>query len=321
MSTSQVQATLPGTLIGNYDAVTNPTGTLTRPGAFGGAGNLPVNFNATGGANGAATTRPAGAFTLIADTTGLTVSIDGFTADLLVGSTPSFDFAVTAVFQTFRTFNPNSIYPGNFPITIPLGASTLNTLSLAQTGQAVGTLTPAGAGAYDFTLAAPAEATVSVTLLDGSVIGPVTVPAPLVLTGTLTIEGATAIVTLAAQTSASQTIPDPAPGQGVTALPFALPTVLPPGQTANVLVSFTISSITLGFGVDAMIVAAGVAPCPGDTNGDGVVNFIDLNAVLGAFGASLGQPAYSPGADLNADGIVDFLDLNVVLSNYGASCR
>ena len=33
-----------------------------------------------------------------------------------------------------------------------------------------------------------------------------------------------------------------------------------------------------------------VAPCPGDTNGDGVVNFSDLNAVLSAFGQSGAHP-------------------------------
>jgi hypothetical protein len=53
---------------------------------------------------------------------------------------------------------------------------------------------------------------------------------------------------------------------------------------------------------------------PGDTNGDGVVNFTDLNIVLAGFGQT---GAGLPG-DLNDDGIVDFSDLNEVLSNFGA---
>ncbi len=57
--------------------------------------------------------------------------------------------------------------------------------------------------------------------------------------------------------------------------------------------------------------------CPGDTNGDGVVNFTDLNAVLGAFGQT---GANLPG-DVNDDGAVGFADLNEVLSNYGVGCR
>ncbi|MBX3352759.1 MAG: hypothetical protein KF684_07475 [Phycisphaeraceae bacterium] len=58
-------------------------------------------------------------------------------------------------------------------------------------------------------------------------------------------------------------------------------------------------------------------PCPGDTNGDGVVNFADLNTVLGSFG--LAGDAI-PG-DVNDDGVVNFSDLNIVLANFGAVCR
>lgn len=55
---------------------------------------------------------------------------------------------------------------------------------------------------------------------------------------------------------------------------------------------------------------------PGDTDGDGSVDFVDLNHVLsdyGQFGSGL------PG-DVNADGLVDFVDLNIVLGEFGAAC-
>jgi hypothetical protein len=55
---------------------------------------------------------------------------------------------------------------------------------------------------------------------------------------------------------------------------------------------------------------------PGDLNGDGVVNFTDLNIVLGAFGSS-GVPGMTPG-DADGDGVVNFTDLNIVLGNFGA---
>lgn len=61
-------------------------------------------------------------------------------------------------------------------------------------------------------------------------------------------------------------------------------------------------------------VAAVRSPFPGDTNDDGVVNFVDLNIVLSNFGAL----AHLPG-DANCDNRVDFLDLNIVLSNFGMS--
>lgn len=58
--------------------------------------------------------------------------------------------------------------------------------------------------------------------------------------------------------------------------------------------------------------------CPGDANGDLVVNFSDLNIVLGQFGQS--GPVGSLEGDLNLDGVVDFEDLNLVLSFFGATC-
>ena len=56
-------------------------------------------------------------------------------------------------------------------------------------------------------------------------------------------------------------------------------------------------------------------PCPGDVDGDGLVDLADLNAVL----ASFGQTGDLPG-DANADGQVDLLDLNIVLGAFGVPC-
>ncbi len=56
--------------------------------------------------------------------------------------------------------------------------------------------------------------------------------------------------------------------------------------------------------------------CPGDTNGDNIVNFADLNAVLSTFG----QTGSGLAGDVNGDGVVNFVDLNIVLSNFGMVC-
>lgn len=59
------------------------------------------------------------------------------------------------------------------------------------------------------------------------------------------------------------------------------------------------------------------APCPGDANGDRVVNGADLSVLLGQFG----QPVPpGTGADFNNDGIVNGADLSVLLSNFGNVC-
>ncbi len=63
-------------------------------------------------------------------------------------------------------------------------------------------------------------------------------------------------------------------------------------------------------------VARPALECVGDTNGDNLVNFADLNAVLSAFGQS---GAGAPG-DVNGDGVVNFSDLNAVLSAFGTEC-
>lgn len=56
--------------------------------------------------------------------------------------------------------------------------------------------------------------------------------------------------------------------------------------------------------------------CPGDTNGDDVVDFTDLNALLAAFGDA-GQDLP---ADLDGDGVVGFSDLNILLTAFGDAC-
>ncbi|MCA9292273.1 MAG: hypothetical protein KDA20_00495 [Phycisphaerales bacterium] len=54
-------------------------------------------------------------------------------------------------------------------------------------------------------------------------------------------------------------------------------------------------------------------PCPGDVDGDNVVDLNDLQAILFNFG--------NPGSgDLNGDGIVDLTDLQILLFNFGTVC-
>ena len=55
-------------------------------------------------------------------------------------------------------------------------------------------------------------------------------------------------------------------------------------------------------------------PCPGDLNGDGLVNGVDLGVVL----ASWGSCKKGCDADLDGDGDVDGADLAIVLSGWGS---
>ena len=66
-----------------------------------------------------------------------------------------------------------------------------------------------------------------------------------------------------------------------------------------------------------VLLTVGSSACPGDTTGDGLINFADLNAVLSVFGQSV-PPGTS--GDVTGDGLVNFADLNTVLSRFGAGC-
>jgi PKD repeat protein len=56
---------------------------------------------------------------------------------------------------------------------------------------------------------------------------------------------------------------------------------------------------------------------PGDINGDGIVDYLDINIVCRAFGSYPGHPKWDPRADLNGDEFVDYLDINICARNYG----
>jgi len=67
------------------------------------------------------------------------------------------------------------------------------------------------------------------------------------------------------------------------------------------------------------VVAYAVTPvCPGDLNGDGVVNLADLAQLLGHYGES--GAVYEDG-DLDGDGDVDLADLAALLGVYGTVCE
>jgi hypothetical protein len=69
-------------------------------------------------------------------------------------------------------------------------------------------------------------------------------------------------------------------------------------------------------------VSVTIVAIPGDVNGDGVVNCLDLDLVKAAFGTKTGEAAFNPAADVNHDGVVNVLDLSFVarLVPAGTAC-
>ena len=56
---------------------------------------------------------------------------------------------------------------------------------------------------------------------------------------------------------------------------------------------------------------------PGDANGDGYVDVVDLLGVVYAFGTGVGETAYDAACDFNGDGYVDVVDLLDLVYNFG----
>jgi formylglycine-generating enzyme required for sulfatase activity len=58
-------------------------------------------------------------------------------------------------------------------------------------------------------------------------------------------------------------------------------------------------------------------PVPGDVDGDGHVDVVDLLYLVDAFGSVTGDANYDPRCDFNSDGGVDVVDLLIMVENFG----
>lgn len=297
---------LAGTWIGNYDAATNPTGTKTIPGPFGGSTNTAIPFSSTVNATVAVeNSNPAGSFELGFDAVAGTVTVNKLFLDALPSQSGSIETELVLTFSTFHTTNPNSIYFGVNNFALPMGGGKLTRADATQTGEAVGTATPAGSGQWNFALAVPVDYMIEGNAL-GQAFGGDPVPSVLAVVGTITNTSEGITVSISADSDVSQPIP---PLGDMTAQPFDLPTIFPPGSTAHLLVTGTFGKGSIEGSVDTQIVALGVMiGTPGDLNNDGFVDGADLGTLLGAWG--------TPAADLNGDGTTDGADLGTLLGNW-----
>ncbi len=61
-----------------------------------------------------------------------------------------------------------------------------------------------------------------------------------------------------------------------------------------------------------------LCPTPGDANGDEMVDFDDISAVIANWAAMYGAFPFTGPGDANADGIVNFDDISAVIASFGA---
>ena len=302
----QLSLPLNGTFIGNYDAATNPGGTQTRPGFFGGSGNNPISYTSTITGDLGFAASPDGSFAMeIAPTGG---SVSGLQIDLTGGTAQEFDVTLNINYQTFRTIAPNSTFPGGFTIPVPIATGEITAMVATQSGAAAIVPGTPDAEGTPFTALVPVTITLEAAFA-GSPVEIAPQSAVLPLNGRYTVTGSAIRVT-ASLSIDQQTLEIP-PGPPIQNQPLALPTVLPAGGTANLLLSGTFGTGSYTSGLSASLVADGQRQNNGDINGDGVVNGLDLAAVLGAWGSA------QAGADINGDGVVNGVDLTILLANWG----
>jgi hypothetical protein len=308
-STTNLTVPLTGTFIGSYDARTNPAGTKTIPGLFGGSGNNAIGYTASFVADGSFTTVPSGGFGMVVDTNALSFTLSNTSIDFLSGQVPGVDATLNILYSTFHTQQPTAVFPGGVTIPVPLGAAELVELTATQTGGDVtGVIVPSGADSYTFAAAVPVDLLATIEA-NGQVFGGQPVAFVLPLTGTITFGGENVVITLNGTSEFNQTEPIDPPATFADQA-IDLPTVLPPGGTASLLFSGSIASLTIDQALTFDIVADAAAQLnPADLNGDGAVSAADLGILLGAWGSA------GPG-DLNGDGNVGAADLALLLGAW-----
>jgi len=316
---SQVVFDSSGTLIGDYDPKSNPDGTQTRSGFFGGSGNNPIDTSLTLTADSSLDSNPSGSFDFSVDFDLGFIELNGLNIDVINGQSGATDLSVTLFYSTFHTVSPSFLYPGGVPITLPLGQlGGISAAALTQTAPGAGVITSTeNPTIYDFVLAVPAQLDMVINQsLPGT--DPTDIPIdalPIVLpvAGQLeVISDDVIVVTMTLQ-------PDPimveTPIEGATLpdIPFELPTL--GSDTASVIFSSIPNSISLDAMLDLSIVSTGNATtCAADLNSDGDLNFFDVSAFLGAFAAM------DPISDFDSNGEFNFFDVSSFLAAFAGGC-
>lgn len=271
----------PGQLIGDYDVSTNPGGTRTLPGLFGGGTNEPIPLDLTIQAQVSLADGPAGGFSMDVDTQLALFELSQLDLQLGSGGSPGdADLGLLLDFDTFRSFAPDSLFLGGIPITLPLGTAAVGQASLVQQGTAIGSLTPNGAG-WDLSVLALVELQMDLDI-NGTItpVGPIPLALPLV--GTLELAAGTANVAIQALLQDSATLPTT--GLVITDQPFALPTILPPGGTANVLYSGEVTSIFYVLDLDLALFAFSPPACGASSFCTAAPNSVGPGALMGTNG-------------------------------------
>ncbi|RMH09014.1 MAG: PEP-CTERM sorting domain-containing protein [Armatimonadetes bacterium] len=182
-----------------------------------------------------------------------TITLENLSVNFLANGPAVLPVTLTIAGQSFRTRNPTSTYilPSQ-GISFPIGAVNLNQFNVVQTGAGVGVLTPTGTDQYNFTAGVPVDLTFAVDLLGNPFAQ--TVPFVLPLQGQVVVSGGSALITSLQALNFAQTFN---PNLDLPPFEFGLPTILPPGSTANLIFDLMLEEIGLNVDLEVNLRAEG----------------------------------------------------------------
>ncbi len=302
---------MPGTLIGNWDAKTNPEGTSTLPGLWGGSGNNLIPCDFTPSLGGPFSSPCLGGLSIELDISNGMMSINDLEITAFDNDPSGFPLTLTLLYETFRTVQPDSLFPGGIPFDIPLGEGSLISLKFEQAISVSTAIDPINAQSWSYFVDVPVTVTFEAVIMENET-GPLVSASVLQLSGS--IESVNNHYYFMGTTSfkSNETVDDPP--IAFENVPFPVPTVLPPGSVADLLLSASAESVTMVTAANLHFMAIGDDLYPGDVNGDGQVNVSDVLAVINAWGDCVNCPE-----DLNNDGEVNVTDLLDVIASWSGS--
>lgn len=256
-----------GTLQGDFDPDTNPGGTQTRLGLFGGSGNMPIPItldllSAAGGASG-----PEGVFALALDLPALTGTLSELSLDLAPDAAYPTDVSARLVYQTFRTVNPDCTFPSVGPVTQPIGEiGQIRDISLQQIEAAPLQLkTTPDPERYSFETTVPARLSLIVDTEFADEPLPLDdLPVSLPLSGILERSGPDRFELQAALAPQSIEGSLDLDGTELPPIPLPLPCVLPPGEEASLIMNLSANALVYALQLGLEITAEAIDQTPVD---------------------------------------------------------
>lgn len=297
-----------GTLIGDYDAKTNPTGSMTRPGLFGGSGNQPVDFDANVTVSGdTGPTNTTGSIDLDLsqiDSSLLTVEAMDLELDASAVSGIGSEFSLT--YETFRSYEPFSLYLGGLPISFPIGEAQFIRSEISLVERFTIFAVDDGSGIV-FNTIVPVIWTLEFDPGTGPQVQEIPIGIPFI--GAITESKGVRRIEFGGQSAQTETQDV---GLEIGPLPLEIPTFPPGDETVGVLLAGAIGVSSFDFDfVVSLMGTESVPELPEDLTGDGLVNSADLGLLIAQWGF-----CEECAADFNGDGLVDASDLGAIIAAW-----